>query len=79
MAPPYSPHSGTMRGNVTAPTIVDACPAFTPPTYQNWKREVRLWVESYPAATTSQLLARVIAALPQPSKLAGMAYMEQTS
>ena len=64
--------------NSTAPTTFGDCPAFTPSTYQNWRREVRLWAESPPTATTSQLLARVIAALHQPSKLAGMAYMERT-
>ena len=62
----------------SVPPVVDACPAFTPPTYQHWESEVRLWPESYHAETTSQLLEKIISVLPQLSKLYGLAYMEQT-
>ena len=34
-----SANTGTPSTNALAPTIVDACPPFTPSTYQNWKRE----------------------------------------
>ena len=60
------------------PSVVDASPAVTPSTYRHWKREFGLWLESYPDATTSQLLAEIISVLPQSSKLAGLAYMEKT-
>ena len=62
----------------SAPTVVDSFPDFTPSTYQNCERDDRLWQDSYATATTSQLLARAIAALPQHPKLAGMAYRENT-
>ena len=76
-SPPSTVPSNPMSGSATPPEV-DACPPFTPSTYQHWKREVRLWSESFPTATTSQLLAKIIAVLPQPSKLAGLSYMGQT-
>ena len=63
-----------------APPIVDTCPAFAPPTHQHWKRERgRTMVGIANTATTSQILAKIIAALPHPSERAGLSHMEQTS
>ena len=39
---------------ITAP-IIDACPAFTPATYSQWKREVKLRIDAQNGATETQL------------------------
>ena len=70
MNPPY----GIM---ITAP-IIDACPVFTPQTYSQWKREVKLWIAAQNGASESQLLPELISVLPQPAKVSGLAYMERT-
>ena len=61
-----------------APPVVDACPPCTPSAYQHWKREVRLWLESFLTAATSKLLDKIISVFPRPSKLDGLSYMDQT-
>ena len=61
-----------------APPTIDAFPPFTPPTYQRWKREVRLRMAGLPSATASQFLSKIIAALPPPAKAKGMPYVEST-
>ena len=66
------------RTYADAPPIVDPCPAFTPPTYHRWKSDARLRLGSAPTATTSMLLAKIIAVLPHPSKRDGSPYMDQT-
>ena len=59
-----------------APPIMGNCPQFTPTTYQHWKRDVKFRTAGFPTATGSQLLSKIIAVLPQPAKITGLAYME---
>ena len=49
--------------------IVDPCPAFAPSTFQNWKREIKLWVVGQPGESVTQLLAELIHGLPAAVKL----------
>ena len=49
---------------IMSPPVVDPCPAFTPSTYQHWKREVKLRMAGFPTANASHLLPKVIAVLP---------------
>ena len=58
--------------------IVDPCPTFTPSTFQNWKREIKLWIAGQPGATATQLLAKLIHAMPLSVKSESLIYMEQT-
>ena len=58
--------------------VVDACPAFTPSTFQNWKREIKLWIAGQPGASTTQLLAKLIRVLPLAIKTEALLYMDQT-
>ena len=62
---------------ITAP-IIDACPAPTPATYPQWKREVKLWADAQNGATETQILPKVISIIPQPAKVTGLTYMERT-
>ena len=55
---------------ITAP-IVDACPAFTPATYSQWKREAQLWTAAQNGETQTQLLPKLISILPQRAKVSG--------
>ena len=64
---------------VMAPPLIDPCPPFAPSTYQNWKRELRLWIAGFPTATQSQFLSEFISVLPQAAKITGMSYMEATA
>ena len=58
--------------------VVDPCPSFTPNTFQNWKREIKLWIAGQPGATVTQLLAKLIRVLPLSVKTESLIYMEQT-
>ena len=58
--------------------VIDSCPTFTPSTYQNWKREVKLWIAGQPGATITQLLAKLIHVLPLAVKTEALLYMDQT-
>ena len=58
--------------------VIDSCPSFTPGTFQNWKREIKLWIAGQPGASVTQLLAKLIHALPLPIKTEALLYMEQT-
>ena len=58
--------------------VVDACPSFTPNTFQNWKREIKLWIAGQPGASTTQLLAKLIHVLPLAVKTEALLYMDQT-
>ena len=58
--------------------MIDSCPAFTPNTFQNWKREVKLWIAGMPGATVTQILAKLIHALPLSTKTDALLYMEST-
>ena len=62
---------------ITAP-VIDSCPAFTPATYSQWKREVKLRIAGQNGATQTQLLPKLISVLPPPAKISGLTYMEQT-
>ena len=72
------------RGNNPLPShgypnmMIDPCPPFTPNTFQNWKREVKLWVAGMPGATTTQVLAKLIHAMPLSTKTEALLYMEST-
>ena len=59
-----------------APPIIDTCPCFIPSKYHRWKREMRLWMAGFPAATASHFLSKIIAVFPPPSKITGMSYMK---
>ena len=58
--------------------VVDSCPSFTPNTFQNRKREIKLWIAGQPGATATQLLAKLIHVLPLSVKTESLIYMEQT-
>ena len=58
--------------------MIDSCPGFTPNTFQNWKREVKLWIAGMPGATVTQILAKLIHALPLSVKTDALLYMEPT-
>ena len=58
--------------------MVDSCPQFTPATFQNWKREVKLWIAGQPGATVTQILAKLIHVLPLSVKTDALLYMEST-
>ena len=58
--------------------IVDACPAFTPSTFQNWKREIKLRIAGQPGASVTQLLAKLIHVLPLSIKTEALLYMDHT-
>ena len=58
--------------------ILDACPVFTPATYDQCKRELKLWVSAQKGASIAQLIAEIIADLPAHSKVDGLEYMEET-
>ena len=58
--------------------MIDPCPPFTPNMYQNWKREVKLWVAGQPGATVTQILAKLIHVLPLATKTEALTYMEST-
>ena len=65
-------------GLLMSAPIVEGCPVFTPSTYSQWKREVRLWIAAQCGATQTQLLSKLITILPQPAMVSGLAYMETT-
>ena len=71
---PQTGHTGML---MDAP-IIDGCPVFTPATYSQWKREVKLWAAAQCGATQTQLLSKLITVLPQPAKISGLTYMEAT-
>ena len=58
--------------------VVDPIPAFTPNTFQNWKREIKLRISGQPGASTTQLLAKLIHVLPLAVKTEALLYMDQT-
>ena len=58
--------------------MVDSCPPFTPATFQNWKREVKLRIAGQPGATVTQILAKLIHILPLSVKTDALLYMEST-
>ena len=58
--------------------VVDNCPGFTPITFQNWKREIKLRIAGQPGATVTQLLAKLIHVLPLAVKTEALIYMENT-
>ena len=58
--------------------MIDPCPPFTPNMFQNWKREVKLWVAGQPGATVTQILAKLIHVLPLSTKTEALTYMEST-
>ena len=58
--------------------MIDPCHGFTPNTFQNWKREVKLRIAGMPGATTTQILAKLIHALPLSTKTDALLYMEST-
>ena len=58
--------------------VLDSCPTFTPTTFQNWKREAKLWIAGQPGASVTQLLAKLIRVLPLAVKTESLLYMGQT-
>ena len=58
--------------------VVDACPPFTPGSYSNWRREVRLWITSHEGIPITNLLAKLIMILPASIRVDAMTYMEET-
>ena len=58
--------------------MLDPCPPFTPNMYQNWKREIKLWIAGQPGATVTQILAKLIRVMPLSTKAEALMYMEST-
>ena len=80
-ADPPAPSIAPTTGNTvfTVPNaMIDACPAFMPQSYQQWRREVKLWVAAQAGATIAQLLAKMISCLPMSVRMGAMTYMEET-
>ena len=58
--------------------MIDNCPAFTPQSYQQWRREIKLWLGAQAGASITQLLSKIIMVLPLAVKMDAMTYMEET-
>ena len=58
--------------------VVEACPAFAPNTFQNWEREIKLWISGKPGETVTQLLSKPIRVLPLAVKTEALIYMGQS-
>lgn len=57
---------------------VDSFPTFTPYTYQNWRREVKLWIDGQRGAAIAQMLAKLIHIPPLAVKTESVLYRDQT-
>ena len=66
------------HGLALSNVMIDDCPAFTPQGYQQWRREVKLWLGAQAGATATQLLSKLIMKLPLAIKMDAMTYMEET-
>ena len=81
---PYNASTNTSLGFTPLPCVgfpnmvLDACPSFTPTSFQNWKREVKLRIAGQPGASVTQLLAKLTHVLPLAVKTEPLLYMEQT-
>ena len=81
---PYDVSTNSSLGYTPLPCVgfpnmvLDSCPTFTPTTFQNWKREVKLRIAGQPGASVTQLLAKLIHVLPLAVKTESLLYMEQT-
>ena len=58
--------------------VVGPCPQFAPNTFQNWKREVELWVAGQPGVSVTQLMAELIHVIPLDVKTEALICAEQT-
>lgn len=58
--------------------VVDVCPSFTPATFRNWKREIKLRIAGQTGASVTQLLAKLTHALPLEVKTEALLCMGQT-
>ena len=54
---------------------IDHFPNPTPHTYQNWQREVKLWVDGPPGETPTPILGKLIHITPLSKKTAALLYM----
>ena len=67
---PFLMQTNPVRGFAPLPAIgfpnlaVGPCPTFTPATFQNWKREIKLWISGQRGASITKLLAKLIHVLP---------------
>ena len=58
--------------------VIDSCPPSAPQGYQQWRREIRLWMGAQAGATTTQLMSKIIMTLPLAVKMDALTYMEVT-
>ena len=58
--------------------MIDACPVFTPNTYQNWRRDTKLWRIAQVGASPTQLISKIVTALPLNVRMEIMTYLEST-
>ena len=54
--------------------MIDACPPFTPQSYQTWRMGIKLWLAAQAGATVTRLIAKIITALPLNSRLGDITY-----
>ena len=58
--------------------MIDSCPGFTPNTFQNWLREVKLWKAAQVGANPTQLISKIVTVLPLNIRMEVLAYLEST-
>ena len=58
--------------------VIDACPAFTASAYQNWQREVKIWISRQPGDTVTHLMARLIQVPPLDVETEALRHMART-
>ena len=58
--------------------MIDACPVFTPNTYQNWRIEAKLRRTAQVGAGQTQLISKIATALPLNIRMEALAYLEST-
>ena len=76
------------RGSIPAPgpiqwllpnDMIDACPVFTPNTYQNWRREAKLRKMAQVGGNQTQLISKIVTALPLNSRMGALSYLESAA
>ena len=77
MNPSSIPEPGPMQWLLSS-GVIDSCPVFTPNTYQNWRSEVKLRRMAQVGANQTQLISKLVTALPLNCRMEVLTYLGST-